>query len=451
MFGISALGGGHVRCSFVHFGDVHLGTQQYDSPERLNDFGRAWLFACEYVARQRPDFAICAGDLFNRFTINPITFDQAYAGLSMIRDAGVPILDIQGNHDRARYGEVKSWLQSFADQGLLTYLDVDTGPDGVRLRPAGTSHHGSFVEWSGCRIVGVRYLGASTERVLQVLEPQLAELGGDCPFTILVLHAGLEGIVPNVNAELTVSAIEHLRGLVDYVALGHLHKHYIVSDYVYNGGSLETWALNEWGWERGLLHVDVDTERTPVVTYRLVDVPRRPFVIVRLDVGQYDSPRALYVGCWERLQVERRRSLRERPVAVVVLHGRLRFEAEDLDVAKLEEACRSLLDPVVAFVREQYDGREFVTFGGDDGDRPIDRAALERSILQGRLARDERYAAHAAELARVAAELKERALQGDAEPSLLAAFRQGIRHLQNPAAVDATASAARPEPVEATG
>ena len=24
-----------MRCSFVQFGDVHLGTQQYDSPERL--------------------------------------------------------------------------------------------------------------------------------------------------------------------------------------------------------------------------------------------------------------------------------------------------------------------------------------------------------------------------------------------------------------------------------
>src|SRR6185312_5904709 len=79
-----------VRCSFVHFGDVHLGTQQYDCPERLNDFARAWLFACQYIANARPDFAICTGDLFNRFTINPVTFDQAYSGLSMLREAGVP-------------------------------------------------------------------------------------------------------------------------------------------------------------------------------------------------------------------------------------------------------------------------------------------------------------------------------------------------------------------------
>ena len=62
-----------MRCSFVHFGDVHLGTQQYDCYERLNDFGKAWLWACEYIANARPDFAVCTGDLFNRFTINPAT------------------------------------------------------------------------------------------------------------------------------------------------------------------------------------------------------------------------------------------------------------------------------------------------------------------------------------------------------------------------------------------
>src|SRR5439155_8041051 len=106
-------GGSDVRCRFVQFGDVHLGTQQYNSPERLNDFGRAWLFACDYVARTRPDFAVCTGDLFNRFTINPTTFDQAFAGLAMLREAGVPIVDVAGNHDRTRYGEGKSWLESF--------------------------------------------------------------------------------------------------------------------------------------------------------------------------------------------------------------------------------------------------------------------------------------------------------------------------------------------------
>ncbi len=413
-----------MRCSFVHFGDVHLGTQQYGCPERLNDFGKAWLYACEYIATTHPDFAICTGDLFNRFTINPVTFDQAYTGLSMLREAGVPIVDIQGNHDRTRYGEAKNWLDSFADHGLLTHLDILTGPDGIRLLPVRPGQsRGSFVEWSGCRIVGLRYLGASTERILRELGPSLQHFGDDGAFRILVLHAGLEGIVPGVSAELTVSTLEPLREYVDYLALGHLHKYYTAANVAYNGGSLETWALNEWGWERGLLHVEIDTDRPQPVSVRLIDVPRRPFVTLRVDVGRFESPRALERGCWECLQQARARVQAERPVVFLTLQGRLRFDQQDLRVNKLEDACREIFDPLYAGVREDYATTSFDTEKAFSSDEPVDRSVLERQILRARLAEDERYAPVAAELAGLAVELKELALHGADGAHLLKAFR----------------------------
>lgn len=423
-----------MRCSFVHFGDVHLGTQQYGSPERLNDFGRAWQFACEYIARERPDFAICAGDLFNRFTINPVTFDQAYAGLALLRDADVPIVDIQGNHDRTRYGEARNWLDSFAEQGLLTHLDLAIGSEGVQLRPVDPRRHaGSFVEWNGCRVIGMRYLGASTERILRELEPRLDQFGDDGAFTILVAHAGLEGIVPGINAELSGHALEGLRGRVDYLALGHLHKYYATSNLAYNGGSLETWALNEWGWQRGLLHVEIDTARPQPVTLRLIDVPRRPFVVVRIDVNAFENPRALLRECFERLQEERRHLDAEGPVVTISLRGRLRFDQQDLAVEQIENACHEIFNPLVALVREDYDSREFVTEGDANGDESVDRAALEHTILQAHLAQDERYAPHADRLAKLATDLKEQALHGAGGTDLLKAFRASLPRLAEPA------------------
>jgi exonuclease SbcD len=424
-----------VRCSFVHFGDVHLGTQQYDSPERLNDFGRAWLFACDYIANARPDFAICAGDLFNRFTINPITFDQAFAGLSRLREAGVPIVDIQGNHDRLRYGEAKSWLESLADQGLLTYLDLDVSSDGVRLRPVGRQRQvGSYVEWAGCRIVGMRYLGASTERVLAELTPALRELPDDGQFRILVAHAGLEGIVPNFNAELSAAAAEQLRGQIDYLALGHLHKLYAVGDFIYNAGSLETWAVNEWAWDRGLLHVEVDTSRHPAISFRRIPVPKRQFCIMRVDVSQYASPQDLLHGCFDQLVQARQGQTEERPVAILTLHGRLRFDQIDLPSNQIEAACREVLSPLVALVREHFDVRDFVTEGGEGEDEPIDRRVLEREILQAHLADDARYAPHAAALAKLAMELKERVLDKAEPPALCETLRRGLAALDAPSA-----------------
>jgi DNA repair exonuclease SbcCD nuclease subunit len=424
-----------VRCSFVHFGDVHLGTQQYDSPERLNDFGRSWLHACQYIANRRPDFAICSGDLFNRFTINPITFDQAFAGLAMLREAGVPIVDIQGNHDRARYGEAKTWIHTLAEQGLLTHLDVTgTTSGGLQLEPVpARGHSGGYVEWAGCRIVGARYLGASTERFLEAIEPEFDRLGDDA-FTILVLHAGLEGIIPHLNAELSGTAVERLRGRVDYLALGHIHKHFAVGGLVYNGGSLETWASNEWGWTRGMLDVRVDTSRTPPVSFELIDVPRRPFSIVTIDVDRHAEPLTLLHECFDRFQAELRRQNGERPVAIVNLRGRLRFDATDLRVNDLEVMCRQILDPVALQVREDFSGRDFVDEGGDDEDQPLDRGALERVILQARFAQDERYAPIAQTLVSVATDLKERALRDDSGATMLAALRsaRATRPLDDP-------------------
>lgn len=418
-----------VHCRFIQIGDIHLGTQQYDSPERLNDFGRVWFHACEYVARTRPDFVVCTGDLFNRFTINPITFDQAYAGLSMLREAGVPIVDIAGNHDRARYGEGKSWLESFAEQGLLTYLDVETAAEGVRLSPVERKRNrGSFVEWNGCRIVGARYLGASTERVLAGLEPELDRLGRDA-FTILVAHAGLEGIIPHFNAELTPAAVERLRERVDYVALGHIHKHYnAVGDLVHNAGSLETWALNEWSWPRGMLEVEVDTERAPAITTRLIDVPRRHFALIRVDVGEYATPEALLRDCWDRLIQERDRLPQERPVAVLTLHGHLRFDSTDLPSNRLEAAVREILKPLVAIVREYYDESAGPSLP-DDLEERIDRGALERAVLKAQLSEDERYAPHADRLSALALDLKERALRDGDGGALVHVLRGGLSRL----------------------
>ncbi len=420
-----------MRCSFVQFGDVHLGTQQYDSAERLNDFGRAWLFACQYAVEHRPDFVICTGDLFNRFTINPVTFDQAYAGLSMLRDAGIPIVDVQGNHDRSRSGEGKSWLDSLAEHGLLTHLDLQIEADGVKLRPVSAPRHsGSFVEWANCRIFGLRYLGMSTERVLTMLRPEIEKLPRDGLFTILVLHAGLEGIVPHFNAELSTDALAQLHECVDYVALGHIHKHYTVGNYAFNGGSLETWALNEWEWDRGLLHVEVDTSREPPVTARLVSVPKRPFCRLRFDVSNYDDPASLQRAYWEMLEREERKRPSQAPVVVLDLIGRLRFHRGDLPINKLEDAAQAKLRPLVLRVLERYDLNEFETDREGEDEEPIDRAILEKQVLQARLAEDARFAPHAEKLARLALVLKERALQGDDGPRLVETLRDGWRQIQ---------------------
>ncbi|MGI5837602.1 MAG: metallophosphoesterase family protein, partial [Chloroflexota bacterium] len=254
-----------MKASFLHLGDVHLGNEQYGRRERAEDFARAFYYAVEYAIQHRVDFVVVAGDLFERSTLDPVTFDQTLSGLKQLAMADIPLVAIAGNHDRARYGQGMAWLESLGRQGFLLYLDA-VNPEGIILRRWSPEEGvGGFVDLKGVRFVGMHYLGASTARAIEELAEQLKKLqdrpsgGGTArPYTVALLHAGLDGVVPNFRAELTYEQLSPLQGLVDYVALGHIHQYYTREGWVYNPGSLETWNAGEIDWERGFLHVSVD-------------------------------------------------------------------------------------------------------------------------------------------------------------------------------------------------
>ncbi len=111
------------------------------------------------------------------------------------------------------------------------------------------------------------------------------------------MHTGVEGIVPQLHGLPTRAQFEPLRGLIDYVALGHVHKQYALEDWLYNPGSTETWGAEESAWERGYYVVAIDTERGgdgPSHTAQHVVNPRRPFLRFTFSVdGLTDARRLL--------------------------------------------------------------------------------------------------------------------------------------------------------------
>ena len=88
----------------------------------------------DYAIQHRVDFVLVAGDLFERSTLDPVTFDQVLFGLEDLKRARIPLVDIAGNHDRARYGQGRAWVESLGLHGFLYYLDAAT-PQGVQLLP----------------------------------------------------------------------------------------------------------------------------------------------------------------------------------------------------------------------------------------------------------------------------------------------------------------------------
>jgi DNA repair exonuclease SbcCD nuclease subunit len=338
-----------MRFQFVHAADIHLGHEQYNLPTRTNDFARAYLDMVRYGVDHTVDFVIVAGDLFHHARADAMTLKQAIAGLETLREAGIPVVAIEGNHDAQHYYRSLSWMQFLCEQGLLVLLDVERAPNGLtRLVPFNEEDRlGSYLDLSGARIYGVKYYGATTARIIE-------EVGGDVTpgphgYTIVMLHAGMQGQVPHLHGGLSPAQLEPLLPATDYIALGHVHKR-LIEDPIFNPGSLETNSMEEMDWQHGFFHVTVDTEASPKHTVKAVASPHlRPFRRINVTADGSET-----LEEFTRLVEERIGSagtLPEKAVIELSLGGTAGFRRQDLPLERLRGEVEVRYSPLVVRTR----------------------------------------------------------------------------------------------------
>ena len=128
-----------MRARFIHLADVHLGYDQYGSKDRYNDFAKAFQAILDEAIQRKVDAVLIAGDLFNKRAIDAQTLIQAYDCLQKLKEQRIPVIAIEGNHDRSYYRDGRSWLQFLAWQNLLALLNPIMR-DGVPELEIGRAH-----------------------------------------------------------------------------------------------------------------------------------------------------------------------------------------------------------------------------------------------------------------------------------------------------------------------
>jgi len=135
---------------FIHTADWHLGRTFGQVPDDTN---RHWLAEQRFEAVRRigevaqaeqASFVLVAGDLFESHEVS----DQVVArGMEAVRDIGLPVLAISGNHDFARGGPQGVWQRpSFAAhrpgnfQLLLEPVAMRLAGEPVVVLPAALQH-----------------------------------------------------------------------------------------------------------------------------------------------------------------------------------------------------------------------------------------------------------------------------------------------------------------------
>ncbi len=247
----------------VHLADSHLGFSSYSS---LDQHGQnrieemvysGFEMAMEKIVQTHPDAVVHAGDVFHhvRPKIKPLVIFQR--GLQRLKEAGIPVIVISGNHDAP-----KSYSQ-------ISPFRLFEGLRGV--------HIAQRYQYERFEIGDYNF-----HCIPFCLEPQdylqefakIERKGRD----VLVMH----GLVESLKNKKLRSVGEHelkdslLKSDFDYIALGHFHGQTPIAANAWYSGSVEYFNFGEADDRKGMLLVDLETGRAEPVEVRpkyMIDHP----------------------------------------------------------------------------------------------------------------------------------------------------------------------------------
>lgn len=402
---------------FLHVADVHLGFDRYNSKVRTKDFFHTlWDVFERYAIGADVDFVVIAGDLFEHRMIQPAILNQAQLCLQQLHAAGIPVIAIEGNHDNCPYGTKTSWLRYLSDWGLLKLLEPSQGEAMYILWDEDTRQGGYIDLACGVRILGSNWYGAAAPKAIEQIAGAIAELPPGPDSQILLFHHGLEGQIARYSGALRYGDLLPLREAgVDYLGLGHIHKHYSVDNWVFNPGSLEANNIEEGSFERGALLVELtggEVKSELKTAYK-----QRPIARLSLKLrGQeaLEEIEGLALQVIDRAISQKKVVPDQQPIVELRIEGHVGFDRLELDTRQLQSLLQEHSGALIFLLKYEVDNVAYGTPLPDDADRH----QIEREIFTDLLSANNVYKKRAQPLATGLIDLKERQLRGEHEETL---------------------------------
>ncbi len=343
--------------SLVHVSDIHFGSGEGHgriNPEtglniRFEDFARAFCKAVDYTINNHIDVFLFSGDAYKNASPEPIYQKTFATQLKRLSDAQIPALLLPGNHDqilKSSGSHAMSVFESLAVPGLLVIgyprlLKVDTanGPLQIIAIPHVTRHllmtHDKYAAMTGHEIdrALVRLVADMLCEFYDALDPSIP--------AVVTAHMMLDRARAGAEEELmagytmTFPTELFINEKVDYVALGHVHKHQILREArpaIAYAGSIERVDFSEEHEDKGFVHADINRGD---VKLKFHSISPRRFVTIEADLCPSEDPGGELLSCLDKANLEG---------AVVRIKYRLQKERlHQVDEEALREAARGAL------------------------------------------------------------------------------------------------------------
>ena len=407
---------------FLHISDVHLGCTRYQLPESPRDFFDAWIDVLQrYAIDKEVDFVIMCGDFFHKRNVPPETMNYAVAGLQLMKDHGIPVIAIEGNHDQKHTDSDYSWLRSLSNWRLVHLLEPSNAEGKIGYSDWDDDYCcGGFVDIGRARVFGSHWYGASANWAIPMLTEALKENRREGAFHLLMLHTDVEGHQTHPIPALSLTALKELKSATDYVALGHTHMHYEIDNWAFNPGSIEVTNIAEYREKRGVYLVEVDDDNT-VRAEHITEYRHRPFQRIPFDVDGYADTKDLTAAVLDKIDREARRTEADKPAPIVeiIMKGQLGFPNSVLELKEIRERAKEICGALHIRVKNMTVPIDYAV--AVDVDEDASREKLERRVVEDLIIRDNRYKTKVNDISDAVIGAKRLALS-DEEPEKIAEF-----------------------------
>jgi len=299
----------------LHFADLHLGVESYGRIDpatglstRLLDFLSALDQVVDYALKNKVDLVLFCGDAYKSREPSQTHQREFAKRINRLSTADIPVFLLVGNHDLPNAIGRATTTEIF-DTLAVKKVCVSNRPDIYRIpTKSGTIQivslpwlrRSALLSKEETKNLNFDQINQRLQQVLtNIIAANIPKLDPGLP-SILAAHVWVSGAKVGSERSMTIGQ-EHALLLsnvahpaFDYIALGHIHKHQVLSTnppVVYTG-SLERLDFSEEEDDKGFYLVEIEPDKESgkrQVSLDFHQVTGRRFLTINISIEPQDA------------------------------------------------------------------------------------------------------------------------------------------------------------------
>ena len=299
----------------LHFADLHLGVESYGRIDpttglssRFLDFLSALDQVVDYARQNRVDLVLFCGDAYKSREPSQTQQREFAKRINCLSTSGIPIFLLIGNHDlpnaigRATSTEIFDTLavKNVYVSNRPDIYHIPTNSGTIQIASLPWLRRSALLTKEDTKNLNFDQINQGLQQVLtNIIAANIPKLDPKLP-SILAAHVWVSSAQVGSERSMTIGQ-EHMLLLsnvanpaFDYIALGHIHRHQVLSHNppVVYPGSLERLDFSEEEDSKGFYVVEIEPDKETGkrrVSFDFHQVTGRRFLTINIGIEPSDT------------------------------------------------------------------------------------------------------------------------------------------------------------------